>query len=73
MAVIRNTNYYENGLVHPLAETHQPRIYRDPQWLDLLDSIDEDGCVAVPVGPGLGVELDWDWIDDHTVGVVVVE
>lgn len=73
MAVIRNTNYYENGLVHPLAETHQPRIYRDEQWLDLLESIDADGCLPVPTGPGLGVELDWDWIDDHTARTVVVE
>jgi L-alanine-DL-glutamate epimerase-like enolase superfamily enzyme len=26
--------------------------------------------VHLPTGPGLGVELDWDWIDDHTVGMV---
>jgi L-alanine-DL-glutamate epimerase-like enolase superfamily enzyme len=32
--------------------------------------IDEHGMVAVPTGPGLGVEIDWDWIDDHTVEVV---
>jgi len=29
---------------------------------------DANGMVALPDGPGLGVELDWDWIDDHTVG-----
>jgi L-alanine-DL-glutamate epimerase-like enolase superfamily enzyme len=29
-----------------------------------------DGCQHVPAGPGLGVELDWDWIDDHTVEIV---
>jgi len=27
----------------------------------------EDGCQHLPEGPGLGLELDWDWIDDHTV------
>ena len=29
--------------------------------------IDENGCLHLPTGPGLGVELDWDWIDDNTV------
>ena len=28
------------------------------------------GCVDLPTGAGLGVELDWDWIDDHTVGTL---
>lgn len=32
--------------------------------------IDENGCVRMPTGPGLGVELDWDWIDDNTVEVI---
>lgn len=31
-------------------------------------SPDAEGYVHVPTGPGLGVELDMDWIDDHTVG-----
>jgi L-alanine-DL-glutamate epimerase-like enolase superfamily enzyme len=31
---------------------------------------DAGGFVHLPAGPGLGVELDWDWIDDHTVAVV---
>jgi L-alanine-DL-glutamate epimerase-like enolase superfamily enzyme len=26
-----------------------------------------DGMLAVPTAPGLGVELDWDWLDDHTL------
>jgi L-alanine-DL-glutamate epimerase-like enolase superfamily enzyme len=26
-----------------------------------------DGMLPVPRGPGLGVELDWDWLDDHTI------
>lgn len=30
-------------------------------------AIDADGCLKLPDGPGLGVELDWDWLDDHTV------
>jgi len=30
-----------------------------------LDAIDESGCVYAPEGPGLGVELDWDYIKKH--------
>jgi L-alanine-DL-glutamate epimerase-like enolase superfamily enzyme len=25
---------------------------------------------VLPDGPGLGVELDWDWIDNHTLEVI---
>ncbi len=32
--------------------------------------IREDGCQHCPTGPGLGAELDWDWLDDHTVKVL---
>ncbi len=32
--------------------------------------IREDGCQHCPVGPGLGVEIDWDWMDDHTVEIL---
>ena len=28
---------------------------------------DADGMLHVPTKPGLGVDLDWDWIDDHTL------
>ncbi len=33
-------------------------------------AIDEDGCRVLPEGPGLGVEMDWDWIEDHTLEVI---
>lgn len=29
--------------------------------------IHEDGCQHCPEQPGLGVEIDWDWIGNHTV------
>jgi L-alanine-DL-glutamate epimerase-like enolase superfamily enzyme len=29
-------------------------------------AVDDQGYKHVPMGPGLGVELDWDWIDDNT-------
>jgi L-alanine-DL-glutamate epimerase-like enolase superfamily enzyme len=35
--------------------------------------IDAEGYLHLPAGPGLGIELDWDWIDDHTVEVITSE
>lgn len=30
-------------------------------------TIDAGGLAHVPAGPGLGVEIDWNWVDAHTV------
>lgn len=35
--------------------------------------IDSTGLLKCPTAPGLGVTLDWDWIDDHTAEVVVAD
>ena len=54
--------YYEMGLVHPKAPaSHDSRLYAGT-YQDALDAIDQHGCVAVPQGPGLGVEIDWEWV-----------
>jgi L-alanine-DL-glutamate epimerase-like enolase superfamily enzyme len=72
IASLRNTNYYELALVHPKVKNTKPPIML-PEFTDELENVDKDGCVAVPEGPGLGVELDWDWIKAHTVDTVVFE
>ena len=33
-------------------------------------AVHPDGCQHLPVGPGLGVDIDWDWIEDHTVEAI---
>lgn len=63
MSAIRNTNFFELGLVHPKVQTIWAPVYSN--YNDNLDGIDKDGCVWAPDGPGIGVELDWDWIDFH--------
>jgi len=69
MASIRNTNYYEMGLLHPKAPaSHEPELYID--YRDELDAIDANGHVPVPQGPGLGVEINWDWVERNRVSVV---
>jgi L-alanine-DL-glutamate epimerase-like enolase superfamily enzyme len=66
MAAIRNTNYYEMGLVHPRLRGRRSSIYRD--YRDGLEAIDAEGCVEVPEGPGLGVEIDWDYVNRKRTG-----
>jgi len=66
MASIRNTNYYEMGLVHPKLTGSGSPIYKS-DYLDGLDAVDGNGCVLVPEGPGLGVEYDWDFIMGHRI------
>jgi L-alanine-DL-glutamate epimerase-like enolase superfamily enzyme len=66
MAAVRNSNFYELGLVHPKAPSTRPPIYADG-YSDELDAVDARGRVRVPEGPGLGVAYDWDFIRRHTV------
>ena len=73
MASIRNTNYYELGLVHPKVPSTKPPIYAERRWLDELDSVDANGCVDVPDGPGLGVPLDWEYINANKSGETIFE
>ena len=67
MAAIRNSNYYEMALVHPDCENTAPPVY-EGDYEDRLDSIDGDGTVPVPNGPGLGVEYDWEFIEERKTG-----
>ena len=74
MAAIRNSNYYEMALVHPRLPflPNVAPVYKSG-YRDSLDAIDENGCIEVPQGPGLGVEYDWDYIAEHSTGVTVYE
>ncbi|MCU4744821.1 enolase C-terminal domain-like protein, partial [Natronoglomus mannanivorans] len=64
IAATRNTNYYELALVHPKCQNTQPPVY-EGGYSDLIDTIDDDGRVEIPNGPGLGVEYDWDYIEEN--------
>lgn len=69
IASIRNTNYYELGLVHPKVKNTQ-QIYSNKEFNDDLESVDKNGNVAVPQGPGLGVEFNWTYIKHHHVNTI---
>lgn len=69
IAACRNSNYYEMALVHPDCRNTQPPVY-EGEYSDLMDTVDDEGTVAVPDGAGLGVAYDWDYIEDNTTGSV---
>jgi L-alanine-DL-glutamate epimerase-like enolase superfamily enzyme len=55
--------YYERGLLHPFLDYDQP-----PPWLhELADPLDEQGYVHVSQKPGLGQEINFDYIREHAV------
>ena len=72
MAALRNSNYYEMALVHPKVAYAKNQIYAG-DYRDGLDAIDENGCVAVPEGPGLGVTYNWELIEKNRTGMVTYE
>jgi len=65
VGAIRNTNFYELAEVGPKLKNIIPPCYADG-YKDEIDSIDENGMIDIPDGPGLGVTYDWDWLDNHT-------
>ena len=70
MAAVRNSNYYEMGLLHPKAPvSHIPDLYLD--FAD--DAAIMQGRVPVPQLPGLGVEINWDWVERNRTGMTVYE
>ncbi len=55
--------YYERGLLHPHVDFDAQK-----PWLKTpLDRIDGEGNIAIPQGPGLGQDIDWDFIGDNLI------
>ena len=55
--------YYERGLLHPFIDYEKPA-----EWLNaLVDPMDDEGYVHVPQSPGLGLDLNFDYIREHAV------
>ena len=72
MAAIRNTNYYELGLVGPKSGSSSPKVYAC-SYSDELESVDADGTFPLPTGNGLGVEYDWDFIRRNATNTTVIQ
>jgi L-alanine-DL-glutamate epimerase-like enolase superfamily enzyme len=55
--------FYERGLLHPAYDYEKPQ-----PWLrSLVDPMDSQGFVHVPQLPGLGMDIDWGYIDAREV------
>jgi L-alanine-DL-glutamate epimerase-like enolase superfamily enzyme len=72
MAAIRNTNYYELGLVHPRLEVTKPPVYAC-DYSDELSGVDSRGHVPVPDAPGLGTPVNWEFVNRQRLDVAVFE
>ena len=55
--------YYERGLLHPFVDYEA----QTPWLKTIIDPMDEHGFVPVPQGPGLGYDIDWDYIRENEI------
>lgn len=55
--------YYERGLLAPGVDYDRTLDY----LAEPIDPMDADGFVRVPQGPGLGYQLDWDYVAAHRI------
>jgi L-alanine-DL-glutamate epimerase-like enolase superfamily enzyme len=62
-AAIKNCEWYERGLLHPFLEYDVPPAY----LRSLPDAMDADGFVHLSQQPGLGEDIDFDYIAASTV------
>ncbi|MDI6024707.1 enolase C-terminal domain-like protein [Corticibacterium sp. UT-5YL-CI-8] len=59
-----NCDWYERGLLHPFLDYEKP-----PEYLrSLVDPMDADGYVHGSPLPGLGEDIDFDYIEANLVG-----
>ena len=55
--------YFERGLLYPFIDYDLL-----PAWLNtLVDPMDEEGFVHISPEPGLGQDINWDYINSHLV------
>jgi L-alanine-DL-glutamate epimerase-like enolase superfamily enzyme len=68
LSAIRNASYFEHGLLHPEIEWMSASGFTEPVAVP-----DDDGRVAVPDGPGLGVEIDWDYVEANATRHTLID
>lgn len=55
--------YYERGLLHPFVDYEA----RTPWLREIIDPMDGEGYVHIPQKPGLGMDINWEYIREHAV------
>jgi L-alanine-DL-glutamate epimerase-like enolase superfamily enzyme len=63
------SEYYEKGLLAPGVDYDAPH----PYLKNTCDKIDAEGFVHMPTGPGMGYEIEWDYIDDNLIDPLALE
>jgi len=63
VGAIRNCRWYERGLLHPFLEYDEPAAYLN----GIVDPMDEQGFVHLSNRPGLGEDINFEYIETHTV------
>jgi len=63
------SEYYEKGLLAPGVDYDAPH----PYLKNTCDKIDAEGFVHLPTGPGMGYEIEWDYIDDNLIDPLALE
>ena len=60
---MKNGEFYERGLLHPFIDHDKPA-----PWLnELADPMDDNGFVHVSNRPGLGWNINWEFIEGNRV------
>jgi len=63
MSAVRNSSYFEHGLLHPAVDW-----LHDQGFEGTPESLADDGTMRVPEAPGLGVDIDWEFVEDRRTG-----
>ncbi len=62
-AASANALWFERGLLHPFLDYDIC-----PEYLHTrVDPMDGEGFVHLSRAPGLGQDINWDWIEAHTI------
>ena len=62
-AIQKNGRFYERGLLHPFIDYDIPPAYLRSR----ADTLDADGYITMPQTPGLGDDIDFEYIDANLI------
>lgn len=65
IGAIKNCKWYERGLLHPFLNYDEPPAYLN----SIIDPMDKDGFVHLPTRPGLGEDINFNYIENNTLSI----
>ena len=63
LGAMHNGEFYERGLLHPFIDFDEPAPYLHEHG----EVMDDQGLVRLPQRPGLGMNINWDYIEKNTL------